>query len=92
MALASFCGPAAPACAIGLGIGSWLLTDKAIVEADEYLNREEEKAELMLALDAQRQTITDTFIQARTLAVTEQYGRLSESFNVPRDGRLRDAP
>lgn len=88
LAASAFCGPAAPACAIGLGIGSWLLTDKIIVEADEYLNRKAEKAELMAAINTQKQALTALFIQQRSLAVSEQYQRLSEGFRVPVDGGL----
>lgn len=92
LAASAFCGPAAPFCAIGLGVGSWLLTDKLIVEADEYFNREDEKAEMMAAIEAQRQALTTAFVQARSLAVSEQYQRLSEGFRVPVDGGLNEDP
>lgn len=90
LAASAFCGPAAPFCAIGLGVGSWLLTDKLIVEADEYFNRDEEKTEMMAALEEQKQILTTAFIQARSLAVSEQYGRLAESFRVPEDGGVKE--
>src|SRR5690606_29509431 len=80
MAASVLCGPAAPVCAIGLGVGSWLLTDKIIVEADEYLHRDEEKAALMAELEARRQELTVLFIEQQSLVINEQYQRLSERF------------
>lgn len=90
LAASAFCGPAAPLCAIGLGVGSWLLTDKLVVEADEYLNREDEKAGMMAAIEAQKQVMIAAFIQDKSLAVSEQYRRLSESFRVSVDGGLNN--
>jgi len=91
LAASALCGPAAPACAIGLGIGSWFLTDKLIVEADEYLHRDEEKAEMMAAIEAQKQVVAAAFVQAKSLAVSEKFRRLSDVFRVPQDGGLNDA-
>jgi hypothetical protein len=53
--------PLSPACAlIGgavTGVTAWLLVDKAVIEADEYLNREEFEAGLREALAEQRSAV-----------------------------------
>lgn len=55
--------PLSPACAlIGgavSGVAAWLLVDKAVVEADEYLHRETFEAALREALAEQRAALTD---------------------------------
>lgn len=48
--------PLAPGCAlvvgVGIGVGTWLLVDKTVIEADDWLNREAFEADV-------RQTLTD---------------------------------
>ena len=55
------CGPAAwvcsPLAAVAVGTAFWLATDKAVVEVDEYLNRESFEVELRTAIDAEKQRI-----------------------------------
>ena len=60
------CGPAAwicaPLAAVAVGTAFWLVTDKAVVEMDEYLNRDAFEAELRLVIDAEKQRIKATLV------------------------------
>lgn len=48
-------------------------------------------AELVqVPIEAQKQMLTAAFIQAKSLVVSEQYQRVSDSFRVPQDGGLND--
>jgi hypothetical protein len=53
--------PIAPACAlvggVVTGVASWLLIDKAVIEADEHLHREAFEADLRAALAEQREAL-----------------------------------
>lgn len=55
----SLCGPAAwicaPVAAIIAGAAAWVATDKIVIEADEYLNRESLEGKIREAIDDQRQ-------------------------------------
>ena len=54
IALCSWGGPLALACGVGGGIAVWLITDKAIVELDELINREEFEAELRTLIEIEK--------------------------------------
>jgi hypothetical protein len=70
---AGFCalsGPWAVLCGIGVGVATWLAVDKAMVEVDEARFRNEMRADLMAALEEQRQTLA-TLLQQRQRAVVD---------------------
>ena len=60
------CGPAAwicaPVAAVAVGAAFWLLTDKAVVEMDEYLNRDAFEVELRQVIDVEKQRIKITLV------------------------------
>lgn len=62
------CGPAAwvcsPVAAVAVGTAFWLATDKLVVEADEYLNRDTFEAEMRLAIDEEKQRIKLGLVRA----------------------------
>jgi hypothetical protein len=65
--------PLSPACALVggavSGVTAWLLVDKAVIEADEYLNRDAFEAELRAALAEQRAALRAELV-ARYVAGT----------------------
>jgi hypothetical protein len=56
-ALCAPSGPWAVLCGIGAGAVTWLAVDKAMVEIDEVRFRDEMRADLMAALDEQRELL-----------------------------------
>lgn len=57
-AIGLVCGPAAwicvPVAAVAAGTAAWLATDKVVIEADEYLNRESFEAQIRAAIDDEK--------------------------------------
>ena len=51
-------GPVAILCGVTAGLVTWFSVDKALVELDEAMNREEMRADIMAVLDEQRQVLT----------------------------------
>ena len=51
------CGPAAVVCVPAFALAGWLLTDKAIVEADEALNRAQFRDEILGIIAAEKQRL-----------------------------------
>lgn len=55
------CGPAAwvcaPVAAVAVGTAFWVATDKAVIEVDEYFNREVLEAEIRSAIDEEKDRI-----------------------------------
>jgi len=52
-------GPVAALCGIGAGLTTWILVDKAFVEVDEVINRDEMRAEILASLREQRQWLSE---------------------------------
>ena len=78
--------PLSPACALvggaASGIAAWLLVDKAVIEVDEHLNREEFEADMREALAEQRATLREE-LAARYVAGTEAVlDRLSSDLEI----------
>ena len=69
-AFGTLCGPAvvicAPAGAIGGALAGWVIVDKAIVETDEWFNRDEFEREIVSVLDAERLRIREELVVAQT--------------------------
>jgi len=51
---ATVCGPLAPLCAVGAGIGTWLLADQAFIKIDELRFRAGMRAEILESLLRQK--------------------------------------
>lgn len=60
------CGPGAPACAMVLAplgaLAAWYLSDKAIVEVDELINREQFEQDVRAAIDEEKQRIKEKML------------------------------
>ena len=52
-------GPIAIACGLGAGVLTWLAADKAFIEIDEALSREEMRADILEALNAEKQALKE---------------------------------
>ena len=52
-------GPAAVLCGVGAGLVIWFATDKVVLEVDEWVNRDDMRAELMAGLNEQRAEIRE---------------------------------
>src|SRR5690606_32022767 len=93
------CGPHAPGCVPASLPASWMATDLALNELDEALNRDQLKAELLAALDAEKQRLLQQYQDAFLLfseqlmleldADQEQLFRIIEQGIAPGDGNLR---
>lgn len=55
------CGPLAPVCVPALFVATWIGTDLLINEIDESINRADMRAELLAALDAEKQRLRDEY-------------------------------
>ncbi|RUO26916.1 hypothetical protein CWE09_09560 [Aliidiomarina minuta] len=84
------CGPAAPACALGFGVATWLAIDLAVNAVDEALNRERMKNELMELLEEQRQAL-ELEIRAEYQQYVEFLFMQLEEFQQRRFNIYRDA-
>jgi hypothetical protein len=90
---AAVCAPSGPwalLCGIGAGAATWLAVDKVLVEIDEARLRADMRADLLEALEQQRDTLAMALkaresarIEARALAIQRQLGR---KFLPLRDG------
>jgi hypothetical protein len=84
--------PLAPGCAlvggVVTGVATWLLVDKAVLEAEELLGREAFEEELRGALAAQRDELRDTLNAHYRQATDEAIDRLVQDL----DGYLRPVP
>ncbi len=56
-------GPVAVLCGVTAGLATWLTVDKALVELDEALNREEMRADILQVLAEQRALLETQFRQ-----------------------------
>lgn len=89
----ALCAPAglgAVACGIGAAVVTWLAADKAFVEIDEALSREDMRADILEALNSDKQRLKDS-LNAQHQAWLLQVGgdlqtTLNSSFVPMRDG------
>jgi hypothetical protein len=70
--LCSWSGPGAAVCGIVGGAAAWFLTDAAVINIDEYFNREDFEAELRAILDedrAEKHELLVTALQQKAAAM-----------------------
>lgn len=68
-ALCAPTGPAAILCGVTAGLITWFSVDKALVELDEVLNREEMRAEILAVLDEQKALLGEQLKQKHTARI-----------------------
>ncbi len=83
---AGFCGPLAPACGVGVAVITWFAVDAAIVTADEILNRDELKAEIMAQLAEQEMETAVDLGGFYTKSIGRAYDQLEKQYRITRDG------
>lgn len=83
---AGLCGPAAPICGFGAAVVTWFAVDAVIVTADEILNREELKAEIMQEIDSQKASVKEEMQSLYKLSIIASYDLLEKRFEIPEDG------
>lgn len=83
---ATLCGPFAPLCGIGAAAVTWVAVDAAIVSADEMLNREELRRDIVESLDQQRDFIKAQMLALYRDAISADYDIIERSFSIPEDG------
>jgi len=93
-ALCAPTGPAAIFCGITAGLITWFSVDKALVELDEVLNREEMRAEILAVLDEQKVLLGEQLMQqqsARIDRMSRHVNAIMQKTFVPAsDGMRRD--
>jgi len=62
-------GPVAILCGVTAGLVTWFSVDKALVELDEAMNREEMRADIMAVLDEQRQILTGQLVDRHIIRI-----------------------
>jgi len=76
--------PLAPGCAVVggavTGLAAWLLVDKAVLETEELLNREELEGDLRRTLEAQRDELRATLKTRYFRRIETGYNRLQHTF------------
>lgn len=86
----ALCGPMAWACIPALAGTAWLATDLALNEVDEALNRARMRAELLAAIEAEKNALkselTRHYGQIAAQVFSDIERRQEEVFNLYRDG------
>ena len=81
-ALCAWAGPFALGCAAVGGVGAWLLADAAIVNLDEFFNRDEFEATLRELVDRHRADVTLRVEHAFALRGPELQRVIAEDFSL----------
>ena len=68
-ALCAPTGPAAILCGVTAGLITWFTVDKALIELDEVLNREEMRAEILAVLDEQKALLGEQLTQKQVARI-----------------------
>lgn len=86
-------GPVAILCGVTAGLVTWFTVDKALVELDEAMNREEMRADIMAVLDEQRQILTGQLIDKHVIRIdrmAEHVDQTIERIFIPASDGLVD--
>ncbi|WP_126768305.1 DUF805 domain-containing protein [Aliidiomarina iranensis] len=86
----ALCGPAFWLCTPALIAGSWFAIDYGLNKADEAINRERMRAEMLLSLQSDQAEAIAELHEFYQLALNDFYAELEEAqqrqFNIRRDG------
>ena len=78
-ALCAPSGPVAILCGVTAGLVTWLSVDKALVELDEALNREDMRADLLEVLAEQKTALGEQLKQKHYAAVDAMAARVNDA-------------
>lgn len=79
---ATLCAPAGPVailCGVTAGVATWLAVDKALVELDETLNREEMRADILETLDEQQAVLRAQLKQRHYTRIDRLAARMNDA-------------
>ena len=79
LAVCAPAGPMAILCGVTAGLATWLAVDKALVELDEALNREEMRSDILEVLAAHQQTLGVELKQKHYTRLDRLAARLDET-------------
>ena len=95
----TLCAPAGPLailCGVAAGLATWLAVDKALVELDEQLNREEMRADILEVLAGQQAILGEQLRKKHHAAVDRHAARMNSALQrtfIPyRDGMNPASP
>ena len=72
-------GPAAILCGVAAGLATWLAVDKALIEVDESLNREEMRADILEVLTEQQALLNEQLKQEHYMRVDRFAASLNDA-------------
>ena len=79
---ATLCAPAGPVailCGVAAGLTTWLAVDKALIELDETLNREEMRTDILETLDEQQEILRMQLRQKHHTQVDQLAARMNDA-------------
>lgn len=86
----AFCGPVFWVCTPAIIAGTWFSIDYGLNKTDEFLNREQMRAEMLASLDDDQQRAAAELAEFYLLALHDFYAELEATqqrqFNIRRDG------
>lgn len=84
------CGPFVWVCAPALAAGAWVMTDLAINEIDQAINREDMRQDMLAVLEDERQQLRQQLMHHYEGTLTHVAGEIEryqdQRFNILRDG------
>ena len=86
LTLAGFCGPFAPICGVSAAVVTWFAVDAIVVSADEIMNRDELRQDILNDLDKQKTKVKQQMISLNTEAISASYDILGKTFMIPTNG------
>ncbi len=86
LAGASLCGPLAPLCGAGAALFAWFAVDAAVVTADEMLNRDKLRNEILTNLNHRKRQIRDRMVKMQHGVISDRYDIIERRFTIPKDG------
>ena len=84
--VAGLCGPFAPLCGAVAAVVTWVTVDAVIVSADEIMNREELRQDIISQLESQKIMVRDQMVSLSQGAISASYDVIERSFRIPEDG------
>ena len=84
--VAGLCGPFAPLCGAVAAVVTWVTVDAVIVSADEIMNREELRQDIISQLESQKIMVRDQMVSLNQGAISASYDIIERAFRIPVDG------
>ena len=84
--VAGLCGPFAPICGAFAAVVTWVTVDAVVVTADEIMNREELRQDIISQLESQKIMVRDQMVSLNQGGISASYDIIERSFRIPEDG------